>query len=85
MRERTLHPRAADSGRFDPVGAAYCPAMPATARPDTATGNRRPMRPADIAASAPTAGLMQTSSANLSGWIGSRLVQRKSKAAGRHS
>ena len=41
--------------------------------------------PADIAEAAPTAGLMQTSSANLGDWIGSRLVQPKSKAAGRHS
>ncbi|BBY97890.1 DUF3052 domain-containing protein [Mycolicibacterium fallax] len=49
------------------------------------TGQPGHVRPADIAESAPTAGLMQTSSANLSGWIGSRLVQRKSKAAGRHS
>jgi hypothetical protein len=34
-------------------------------------------------ASAPTAGLMQTSSANLGDWSASRLVQPKSKAAGR--
>ena len=39
--------------------------------------------PAEIAESAPTAGLMQTSSANLGDWTGSRLVQPKSKAAGR--
>ena len=36
-----------------------------------------------VAESAPTAGLMQTSSANLGDWIASRLVQPKSKAAGR--
>ncbi|WP_319434604.1 DUF3052 domain-containing protein [Mycobacterium sp. RTGN5] len=41
--------------------------------------------PAEIAESAPTAGLMQTSSANLGDWSASRLVQPKSKAAGRHS
>jgi hypothetical protein len=39
--------------------------------------------PAEIAESAPTAGLMQTSSANLGDWSASRLVQPKSKAAGR--
>lgn len=41
-------------------------------------------QPAEIAESAPTAGLMQTSSANLGDWSASRLVQPKSKAAGRH-
>ncbi|MCV7194685.1 DUF3052 domain-containing protein [Mycolicibacterium brumae] len=49
------------------------------------TGQDGHVHPAEIAESAPTAGLMQTSSANLGAWIGSRLVQRKSKAAGRHS
>ena len=49
------------------------------------TGKPGHVQPAEIAESAPTAGLMQTSSANLGGWTGSRLVQRKSKAAGRHS
>ena len=39
---------------------------------------------AEIAESAPTAGLVVTSSANLGDWIASRLVQPKSKAAGRH-
>ena len=37
-----------------------------------------------LAESAPTAGLVVTSSANLGDWIASRLVQPKSKAAGRH-
>ena len=49
------------------------------------TGKPGHVQPAEIAESAPTAGLMQTSSANLGSWIGSRLVQPKSKAAGRHS
>lgn len=49
------------------------------------TGKPGHVQPAEIAESAPTAGLMQTSSANLGAWSGSRLVQRKSKAAGRHS
>jgi len=49
------------------------------------TGKPGHVPPADIAEAAPTAGLMQTSSANLGDWIGSRLVQPKSKAAGRHS
>ena len=47
------------------------------------TGKPGHVLPAEIAESAPTAGLMQTSSANLGDWIGSRLVQPKSKAAGR--
>lgn len=47
------------------------------------TGKPGHVLPAEIAESAPTAGLMQTSSANLLDWIGSRLVQPKSKAAGR--
>ena len=49
------------------------------------TGKPGHVRPAEIAESAPTAGLMQTSSSNLGAWSGSRLVQPKSKAAGRHS
>ena len=49
------------------------------------TGKPGHVRPAEIAESAPPAGLMQTSSANLGDWSGSRLVQPKSKAAGRHS
>lgn len=48
------------------------------------TGKPGHVLPAEIAESAPTAGLMQTSSANLGDWIASRLVQPKSKAAGRH-
>lgn len=48
------------------------------------TGKPGHVRPADIAESAPTAGLMQTSSANLGDWIASRLVQPRSKSAGRH-
>ena len=49
------------------------------------TGKPGHVQPAEIAESAPTAGLMQTSSANQGDWIASRLVQPKSKAAGRHS
>ena len=49
------------------------------------TGRPGHVVPADIAEAAPTAGLMQTSSAALGDWSGSRLVQPKSKAAGRHS
>ncbi len=49
------------------------------------TGKPGHVQPAEIAESAPTAGLMPTSSANLGDWSGSRLVQPKSKAAGRHS
>jgi len=48
------------------------------------TGQPGHVQPAEIAESAPTAGLMQTSSANLGDWIASRLVQPRSKAAGRH-
>jgi hypothetical protein len=48
------------------------------------TGKPGHVQPAEIAESAPTAGLMQTSSANLGDWIASRLVQPKSKSAGRH-
>jgi Protein of unknown function (DUF3052) len=47
------------------------------------TGKPGHVMPAEIAESAPTAGLMQTSSANLGNWSASRLVQPKSKAAGR--
>ena len=47
------------------------------------TGKPGHVVPAEIAESAPTAGLMQTSSANLRDWSASRLVQPKSKAAGR--
>jgi hypothetical protein len=43
------------------------------------TGQPGHVLPAEIAESAPTAGLMQTSSANLGDWIASRLVQPKSK------
>ena len=42
------------------------------------TGQPGHVLPAEIAESAPTAGLMQTSSANLGDWIASRLVQPKS-------
>jgi hypothetical protein len=48
------------------------------------TGKTGHVQPAEIAESAPTAGLVVTSSANLGDWIASRLVQPKSKAAGRH-
>ncbi len=48
------------------------------------TGKPGHVQPAEIAESAPTAGLMQTSSANLGNWIASRLVQPRSKAASRH-
>ena len=44
------------------------------------TGQPGHVLPAEIAESAPTAGLMQTSSANLGDWIASRLVQPKAKA-----
>ncbi len=47
------------------------------------TGRPGHVQPAEIAESAPTAGLMQTSSANLGVWSASRLVQPKSKSAGR--
>ena len=43
------------------------------------TGQPGHVQPAEIAESAPTAGLMQTSSANLGDWIATRLVQPKSK------
>ncbi len=48
------------------------------------TGKPGHVQPAEIAESAPTAGLMQTSSANLGNWIASRVVQPRSKAASRH-
>ena len=47
------------------------------------TGKSGHVLPAEIAESAPTAGLMQTSSAKLGDWTASRLVQPKSKAAGK--
>lgn len=48
------------------------------------TGKPGHVQPAEIAESAPTAGLMQTSSAKLGDWTATRLVQPKSaKAAGR--
>ena len=43
------------------------------------TGKPGIVQPAEIAVLAPTAGLMQTSSANLGDWSASRLVQPKSK------
>jgi len=43
------------------------------------TGHPGHVLPAEIAEAAPTAGLMQTSSANLGNWIATRLVQPKSK------
>lgn len=48
------------------------------------TGKPGHVQPAEIAESAPTAGLMQTSSAKLGDWTATRLVQPKSsKAASR--
>ncbi len=47
------------------------------------TGKPGHVLPAEIAESAPTAGLMQTSSANLGGWIASRLVQPKARSGRR--
>jgi DUF3052 family protein len=47
------------------------------------TGKVGHVQPAEIAESAPTAGLMPTSSVNLGDWSASRLVQPKSRAAGR--
>ncbi|CAA0131725.1 putative protein [Mycolicibacterium vanbaalenii] len=44
------------------------------------TGKSGHVLPAEIAESAPTAGLMQTSSANLGDWSASRLVQPKANA-----
>jgi hypothetical protein len=47
------------------------------------TGRPGHVQPAEIAESAPTAGLMPTSSVNLGDWAASRLVQPKSRAARR--
>ncbi|MDI3313715.1 MAG: DUF3052 domain-containing protein [Mycobacterium sp.] len=47
------------------------------------TGRPGHVLPAEIAESAPTAGLMPTSSVNLGDWSGSRLVQPKSRAGRR--
>jgi hypothetical protein len=47
------------------------------------TGKPGHVIPAEITESAPTAGLMQTSSANLGDWSASRLVQPKSRAGRR--
>ncbi|MGV0835291.1 DUF3052 domain-containing protein [Mycolicibacterium thermoresistibile] len=47
------------------------------------TGKPGHVLPAEIAESAPTAGLMQTSSANLGDWIASRLVQPKTRSGRR--
>ncbi|AWK72180.1 DUF3052 domain-containing protein [Rhodococcus sp. NPDC019627] len=43
------------------------------------TGQPGHVEPSEIAESAPTAGLTQTSAANLGDWTGSRLVQPKSR------
>lgn len=47
------------------------------------TGLPGHVEPSEIAESAPTAGLTQTSAANLGDWSGSRLVQPKSKPSKR--
>jgi hypothetical protein len=47
------------------------------------TGLPGHVEPSEIAESAPTAGLTQTSAANLGDWIGSRLVQPKTRAVKR--
>lgn len=47
------------------------------------TGRSGHVQPAEIAESAPTAGLMPTSSVNLGNWSASRLVQPKTKAGRR--
>jgi len=44
------------------------------------TGSPGHVEPSEIAESAPTAGLMQTSSVQLGAWTGSRLVQPTSRA-----
>lgn len=44
------------------------------------TGQSGHVEPSEIAESAPTAGLTQTSAINLGSWTGSRLVQPKAKA-----
>jgi hypothetical protein len=43
------------------------------------TGQSGHVEPSEIAESAPTAGLTQTSTTNLGAWIGSRLVQPKAQ------
>lgn len=47
------------------------------------TGRPGHVRPSEIAESAPTAGLMPTSSVNLGNWSASRLVQPKSRTGKR--
>lgn len=47
------------------------------------TGQSGHVEPSEIAESAPTAGLTQTSSTNFGSWIGSRLVQPKARPAKR--
>ena len=47
------------------------------------TGLPGHVEPSEIAESAPTAGLTQTSAQNLGDWIGSRLVQPKTQATKR--
>ena len=47
------------------------------------TGRSGYVMPVEIAAAAPTAGLMQTSSFKLGNWMASRLVQSKSKTPGK--
>ncbi len=47
------------------------------------TGQPGHVEPSEIAESAPTAGLTQTSAANLGSWSGSRLVQPKARPAKR--
>ena len=47
------------------------------------TGKPGHVLPAEIAEAAPTAGLMPTSSVNLGDWAASRLVQPKSRGAGK--
>lgn len=47
------------------------------------TGKSGHVQPSDIAESAPTAGLVQTSSLNLGDWSATRLVQPKTSRGGR--
>jgi hypothetical protein len=47
------------------------------------TGRPGHVEPSEIAESAPTAGLVQTSAANLGSWSGARLVQPKARAGKR--
>ena len=47
------------------------------------TGNPGHVEPSEIAESAPTAGLTQTSATSLGSWTGSRLVQPKARPAKR--